>query len=502
MAIGTDQGSAGSSSCRMAAGRRGRAGIAVGAPRAGRRPARRGVLAAAVGCAVLLAGLAAAAPAAGSVSRGSAAAAVRGARLWVSRVNGAARGQTAAVAASPDGSTVFVAGTVDAGAGSSDDATVAYAAATGARLWASRYAGTGGFNAATAVAVSPDGNTVFVTGGATVAYDAATGAQLWASPFTGPLQFNVALSIAVSPAGGTVFVTGYTHGEDANGDLIYRYETAAYNAADGAQLWAATYQGGSVARSVAVGPGGHAVYVTGVGVVGRPSHGDAVTVAYDAADGAQLWVQALNHPGRRTAAASAVAVSPGGHTVYVAGVTGGATRADYFTVAYKAATGTPRWTRRYAGPAGGAAATAVAAGPGGRTVYVTGISTGVTSGRDYATIAYNAADGARRWASRYNGPANRGDFAYAVAVSPGGRTVYVTGASFAGASSGNDFATVAYNAATGARRWARRYNGPGNGGDQATSVAVSPAGGTVFVAGPSLGGTGQGLGYATIAYKG
>jgi len=479
----------------------GRAGIAAGAVRAAGRPARRGVLAAAaLSCAVLLAGLGTAAPAAGSVSRGSAAAAVRGARLWVSRYDGAARGQAAAVAASPDGGTVFVAGTVDVGAGSSDDVTVAYAAETGARLWASHYSGTGGFNAATAVAVSPDGNTVFVTGGATVAYDAATGAQLWASPFTGPLQFNAALSIAVSPGGGTVFVAGYTHGEDANGDLIYWYQTAAYNAADGAQLWAATYQGGSFTRSVAVGPGGHAVYVTGVGGFGS-SRGDAVTVAYDAASGAQLWVQALNHPGRRTAAASAVAVSPAGHTVYVAGVTGGATRADYFTVAYKAATGAPRWTRFYAGPAGGAAATAVAAGPGGRTVYVTGTSAGVTSGRDYATIAYNAADGARRWASRYNGPANRGDFAYAVAVSPGGRSVYVTGASFAGASTGNDFATVAYNAATGARLWTRRYNGPGNGGDQATSVAVSPAGGTVFVAGPSLGRAGQGLGYATIAYR-
>ena len=144
----------------------------------------------------------------------------------------------------------------------------------------------------------------------------------------------------------------------------------------------------------------------------------------------------------------------------------------------------------------------MAAGPGGRTVYVTGISTGVTSGRDYATIAYNAADGARRWARRYNGPANRGDIAYAVAVSPGGRSVYVTGASFGGAGTGNDFATVAYNAATGATLWVRRYNGPGNGGDQATSVAVSRAGGRVFVAGPSLGRAGQGLGYATIAYKG
>src|SRR5262249_2377066 len=174
MGIGADQGSAGSSSCRKAAGR-GRAGIAAGAARAGRRPARHGVLAAAaLSCAVMLAGLGVAAPAARAADHGSGAAAVRGTRLWVSRYDGASRGRAAAVAASPDGSTVFVAGTVDAGAGSSDDVTVAYDAATGARLWASRYAGTGGFNAATAVAVSPDGKTVFVTGGTTVAYNAAT----------------------------------------------------------------------------------------------------------------------------------------------------------------------------------------------------------------------------------------------------------------------------------------------------------------------------------------
>jgi DNA-binding beta-propeller fold protein YncE len=333
---------------------------------------------------------------------------------------------------------------------------VAYAAATGAQLWASRYAGTGGFNAASAVAVSPDGNTVFVTGGsdgtgsaddATVAYDAATGAQLWVSRFSGPLSSDFASSIAVSRAGGTVFVTGFTHDPDG-------------------EYWAAT-------------------------------------VAYNAATGAQLWASRFHGPGRRHTHASAVAVGPGGHTVYITGVSGGmTTRSDYLTVAYTAATGARRWARRYAGPAPGAAATWVAAGPGGRTIYVTGTSTGLTSGRDYATIAYNAATGARRWASRYNGPANRGDLAYAVAVSPGGRALYVTGASFGGVSSANDYATVAYNAATGTRLWARRYNGPGNGADQATSVAVSPTDGKVFVTGPSFRGAGQGLDYATIAYKG
>jgi hypothetical protein len=60
-----------------------------------------------------------------------------------------------------------------------------------------------------------------------------------------------------------------------------------------------------------------------------------------------------------------------------------------------------------------------------------------------------------------------------VAVSPSGRTVYVTGG-------GNvapwDYATIAYNTATGAQMWARRYNGPGNGGDLACCVAFGPGG--------------------------
>jgi hypothetical protein len=93
-------------------------------------------------------------------------------------------------------------------------------------------------------------------------------------------------------------------------------------------------------------------------------------------------------------------------------------------------------------------------GPDGATVFVTGYSYGETSGADYATIAYDATTGAARWARRYNGPGNNGDYANAVAVGPDGSTVFVTGQSW-GSASDSDYATIAYDATTGHVRWAR-----------------------------------------------
>ena len=180
-----------------------------------------------------------------------------------------------------------------------------------------------------------------------------------------------------------------------------------------------------------------------------------------------------------------MAVSPGGATVFVTGKSRGATSGlDYATVAYNAATGAQRWASRYNAPANrDDAASSLAVSPGGATVFVTGTSGGRTSGQDYATLAYNAATGARRWVSRYNGPRNKDDSAVSVAAGPGGRSVFVTGTS-KGAT--RDYATLAYNAATGAPRWARRYNGPARGADVASSLAVSPGGSAVFVTGYQL----------------
>ena len=86
---------------------------------------------------------------------------------------------------------------------------------------------------------------------------------------------------------------------------------------------------------------------------------------------------------------------------------------------------------------------------------------------DYATVAYNAGPAPSGGPSGTTAPGSGGVSrgANAVAVSPNGSTVIVTGSSI-GTNDSYDYATVAYNAATGAQRWAKRYDGPGSGDGQ------------------------------------
>jgi outer membrane protein assembly factor BamB len=363
------------------------------------------------------------------------------------------------------------------------------AAAPGAQLWAKRYSD-GGVDLANSAAVSSDGKTVFVTGTgklgyATVAYNTSTGAQQWVKHYNGN-NGGAASSVAVSPTGGTVFVTGWT---DNTG--LVSYATVAYNTATGAQQWAKHYSGPSgysdQARSVTVSPDGKTVFVTG------DSKGNYGTVAYNAATGAQLW--AKRYTAIFGSTAYSLGVSPSGTTVFVTGEGWDLHSGfDYATVAYNAATGAQQSAKRYNGPNGSDdSAYSLAVSPSGTTVFVTGASNGRSS-RDFATVAYNAATGAQQWVARYNAPANGIDSAESLAVSPTGSTVYVTGPSSGSGTAGYQYATVAYNAATGAQQWASRYTG----GYWSTAVAVSPANGTVFVTGY----TNAPSAYATVAYHG
>ena len=218
------------------------------------------------------------------------------------------------------------------------------------------------------------------------------------------------------------------------------------------------------------------------------------TVAYAAATGAMRWESAGT-----TVTASKTVVSPGGSTVFVTGTSpgsGGST--DYGTAAYDSATGAQLWTASYHGPGTGSdAADAIAVSPDGSQVFVTGESsngTGSTTG--FATVAYDASTGAQLWVARYDGPAAGLDDAVAVAVSPDGSKVFITGHSL-GANGISGFTTLAYQAATGATVWTQRYNQE-NRGATAAALVLSPDGSTVYVTGASHSSHGQDA--TTLAY--
>jgi hypothetical protein len=335
-----------------------------------------------------------------------------------------------------------------------------------------------------------------------VAYDATTGAKEWAKRYDGPVGgIDQATSLGMSTDGATVFVTGAsTSGPDTDYDAA----TVAYDSVTGSRLWVRRYNDrgnrDDVGFSVGVSPQGNRVFVTGYSHSLTTSY-DYATVAYDAGTGAKQWVRRYHAPGSGDDIASSLRVSPEGTRVFVTGYSVGVTTSyDYATVAYDAVTGARLWVRRYNGPASaGDTASSLEVSPDGSKVFVAGASTGSTGSSDYATVAYDAATGSKQWVSRYNDPANGYDQPLSMGVSPDGTQVFVTGYG-SGSTTRPDYATVAYDATTGAKQWVRRYNGPQNREDQATSLAISPDGEKVYVTGTSRVSS-RGSDYATVAYS-
>jgi WD40 repeat protein len=404
----------------------------------------------------------------------------------------------AGLAVSPDGSRVFVTGDLHHSSGGGTIHTVAYDSVTGAQLWSS--SGPGHDDRAAAVDVSADGSRVFVVGSTfghvngevshdylTLAYDAATGARIWKRLYTHPVGYSedLAAALGLSPDGSSVFVTG------ASDDGVFTdYATVAYKASTGRHLWTARWgrPDEDAARTLSVSPDGSRVFVSGFSISTGTSR-DIVTIGYNAATGHELWRTRYDGTVHREDQANAMAVSPDGSKVFVTGYSDRSKRLrNYVTLAYGAKTGRERWVRDYQGPGGfNNTAKAIVVSPDGSRVYVAGYRSGL-DGRDFETLAYSSA-GRRLWRRAYNGPLHSGDQATAIGVSPGGRRVYVTG--FRNDVSNRDFATLAYQASSGESLWQAFYDQSEEG---ASALAVSPDGSAVYVSGMS------GADMTTVAY--
>jgi len=427
-----------------------------------------------------------------------------GQRRWVQRYDyGAGTDFVTDSAVSPDGSTVFVTGASFTTSENHDIATIAYTASDGTPRWERRYAGPDlDWDIGSAIAVSPDGSTVFVTGTSwsfasgddyvTVAYAASDGKLLWLRRYTrGTTTDDRGTAILVSPDSQTVFVTGQSFTSSA-----YAYATIAYAASDGTRLWRTVSDGIFQQDAMALSPDGTRVFITGG--IQTANNKDFETIALDASTGAQVWEETFNGDADGDDVAMAIGVGPSGSKVFVTGRSDGATTlGNYVTIAYGADDGSQRWVQGFHARAHWYSHMALAVAPNGSRIVVTG--SGTPGGyAQFVTVAYGAS-GTKAWADRYDLPTHKYSYASDVAISPDSRQAIVTGGTSA-AKHGYDFATIAYGLTHGPRLWVRRYDGPDNLSDSASTVAIDPTGSRAYVAGKSDGNV-RNDDYLTIAYS-
>jgi hypothetical protein len=123
------------------------------------------------------------------------------------------------------------------------------------------------------------------------------------------------------------------------------------------------------------------------------------------------------------------------------------------------------------------------------------------TGYDFATVAYDGKTGAQRWVARFDGPTNNGDAAFTSGISPDGLTIYVGGSSFV-QGPGYLNVVVAFDAASGTRRWVGVQPGPGpRNAAVPSALLVDPERAQVYLVAQSGAVTGVNPSVTTSAYS-
>jgi outer membrane protein assembly factor BamB len=367
---------------------------------------------------------------------------------------------------------------------------------------------------------------------------AAAGTKLWSAAFTGGTgRSGSGSSVAVNPSQPITYVSGMTR--NTTGVAHSAIATVAYNSSTGAQLWTDTYANSSrhhvYTPYITVSPDGSTVFV--VTDLHTKALWSYLVFAYNATTGAQLWMAQTPDSTSAQVAKDPVTVSPDSSQVFVTGTELHHTK-KWFTVAYNAQTGAQNWTTTTTFTRHDYEASAITVSPDGADVFVTGTTgtvaystaTGaqlwdyakgdrsapptivaspdsaavyVTQYVQYAghrgwlTTSIDAATGQANWVTRYSGPGDRAEVPASLAVTPDGSQVIVAG-TLLKAKETSEFHTIAYNAATGATNWGATYTGNASADNDPVDVAVTPNGSEVAVTGFS-GSADEG--YLTVTYN-
>jgi WD40 repeat protein len=400
-----------------------------------------------------------------------------GRQLWLDQFAGGNKRDAfdATLAASPDGSVVYVTGYTARPEKPrlGNLTTVAYNTSTGAEIWMAAYQGTrfhpnGG---TLSITVSPNGNELFIAGGSfyigsVFAYNAHTGGLLWETD-SGARHSRPAY-LAVSPDSSLLYVGG-----NDTRDIIGFHTLAAQSGNTAAPTAMTTFRYRNPANQVAVTPNGSEVILTS----------QNATVAYDAATGAQLW---------RVPAGGHEAISPDSSAVIVAKskVQTSTGLWYYLITAYDPVSGAKLWAARYSTQYGTSRdEPAVALSPDGSTLFITGATNSSKCCKtQVVTVAYNASDGSELWTAGYTGPADSSPTGQALTVAPDGSDVYVL------ASTTTGDVIIGYAAASGTQLWDAVSS------ERFSSIAVSANSHTVMGTGTGTGANGLDV-YQTVGYR-
>ena len=399
-----------------------------------------------------------------------------------------------------------------------------------------------------AIAVDPARKNVYVTGpslgaGAstsrdivTIMYDSA-GTQQWVQRYTGPVNgLNRGTSLALD-AEGSVYVTGWSQGAGSIDYATIKYDIS------GHEVWASRYDGPGGGNDQPAPPVGGAQSTATYSYIQNNQGIIVTTEVLDPAPEVPYLASQVDALGLNRGLTASLQAKL--EACLASLVADNAEQRQNAANVLKAFVNHLRDLAAEGLVSADAAAelTAVAnqivkgiLGIETTVVYVTGQSTNAAGNVDFATIKYNGSDGRPMWnipgqpgttaakpgnpaniALRYNGPANGIDRAWAMAMNLDGE-LYVAGPSAAAAATGVDFFTVKYfvNTYQPVVLGEARYNGPGNGADQACGFATwrDPVSGRPFVfRDPVTGGLRGGdreqhrdrnsrAGYTTIVYDG
>lgn len=323
--------------------------------------------------------------------------------------------------------------------------------------------------------MNSDGNYDYIT----IKYN-PEGSEQWVVHYNGPANGYDIPEAITTDDDGNIYVTGISEGFNSQRDIA----TIKYNM-NGQVLWVACFNGSDNLddwpNEIAVDVSGN-IYVTGGSAYYTNNSSiktlsyDFMTIKYDN-NGNQIWVKQHFTPIEDYSEARAITVDDLENVFVTGNYYNSDTWVDYLTIKYDS-DGVEDWTAIYDGPSHFQDFAEEIGLDRFGNVFVAGYSWGISSDADYAVVKYNS-NGNQLWVNRYDGPANYDDVISDMIVDSGGNA-YFTGSSW-GISF--DFATIKCDS-HGIQQWIHRYNGPGDGWDNAMGIDSGNSG-NIYVAGSS-----------------